>query len=312
VDFAYRVHTDVGHACRGAKINGRIVPLTYPMRTGEQIEILTSNNPAPSRDWLNPSLGYIQTSRSRAKVVHWFKQQDRDQNIQDGRAILEDELKRLSIGDIAFRDLAQATKFDSVDDMFAAIGAGDLKPTQVAQAAQRFLAPQEQQLKLKFEPKQKRQPSKYDEDIQIRGVGRLLTTMANCCNPVPGDAIVGYITVGRGVSIHRQDCMNMLQLEDHEPNRVIEVSWGASPDAAYEVAIEIQAYDREGLLRDITTVLANEKVNLTGVNTYSNQDDHTAMITINAEIKSLDALGRVLAKLKQLPNVIEARRKRNA
>lgn len=312
VDFAYRVHTDVGHACRGAKINGRIVPLTYPMRTGEQVEILTSNNPAPSRDWLNPSLGYIQTSRSRAKVVHWFKQQDRDHNIHDGRSILEDELKRLSIGDIAFKDLAQATKFDDADDMFAAIGAGDLKPTQVAQAAQRFLAPQEQQLKLKFEPKQKRETAKYDDDIQIRGVGRLLTTMANCCNPVPGDPIVGYITVGRGVSIHRQDCMNMLQLEDHEPNRVIEVSWGTSPDAAYEVAIEIQAYDREGLLRDITTVLANENVNLTGVNTFSNQNDHTAVITINSEIKSLDALGRVLAKLKQLPNVMEARRKRNA
>ncbi|KZZ56505.1 (p)ppGpp synthetase, partial [Oleiphilus sp. HI0125] len=185
VDLAYRVHTDVGHACRGAKVNGRIVPLTYPLRTGEQVEILTSNNPAPSRDWLNPSLGYIQTSRSRAKVVHWFKQQDRDHNIQDGRAILEDELKRLSIGDLAFKDLAQETKFDNADDMFAAIGAGDLKPTQVAHAAQRLLAPEEQQLKLKFEPKQRRQQTKADDDIQIRGVGRLLTTMANCCNPVP-------------------------------------------------------------------------------------------------------------------------------
>ncbi|WP_156493672.1 bifunctional (p)ppGpp synthetase/guanosine-3',5'-bis(diphosphate) 3'-pyrophosphohydrolase, partial [Oleiphilus sp. HI0125] len=312
VDLAYRVHTDVGHACRGAKVNGRIVPLTYPLRTGEQVEILTSNNPAPSRDWLNPSLGYIQTSRSRAKVVHWFKQQDRDHNIQDGRAILEDELKRLSIGDLAFKDLAQETKFDNADDMFAAIGAGDLKPTQVAHAAQRLLAPEEQQLKLKFEPKQRRQQTKADDDIQIRGVGRLLTTMANCCNPVPGDPIVGYITVGRGVSIHRQDCMNMLQLEDHEPNRVIEVSWGTSPDAAYDVAIEIQAFDREGLLRDVTTILADEKVNLTGVNTFSNQQEHTATLILNAEIKSLDSLGRVLAKIKQLPNVIEARRKRNA
>ena len=312
VDFAYRVHTDVGHACRGAKINGRIVPLTYPLRTGEQVEILTSNNPSPSRDWLNPSLGYIQTSRSRAKVVNWFKQQDRDRNIHDGRALLEDELKRLSIGDIAFKDLARETKYEAVEDMFAAIGAGDLKPTQVAQAAQRILSPDQQQLKLKFEPKQKRSIPKQDDDIQIRGVGRLLTTLANCCNPVPGDPIVGYITVGRGVSIHRQDCMNMLQLEDHEPNRVIEVSWGAAPDAAYDVAIDIQAYDREGLLRDITTVLADEKVNLTGVNTFSNQADHTATITISMEIKSLDALGRVLAKLKQLPNVIEAKRKRNA
>lgn len=312
VDFAYRVHTDVGHACRGAKINGRIVPLTYPLRTGEQVEILTSNNPAPSRDWLNPSLGYIQTSRSRAKVVNWFKQQDRDRNIHDGRALLEDELKRLSIGDIAFKDLAQATKYESSDDMFAAIGAGDLKPTQVAQAAQRILSPEQHQLKLKLEPKPKRKSTSHEDDIQIRGVGRLLTTLANCCNPVPGDSIVGYITVGRGVSIHRQDCMNMLQLEDHEPNRVIEVSWGTAPDATYEVTIEILAYDREGLLRDITTVLADDKVNVTGLHTFSNKDEHTATITLTMEIKSLDALGRVLAKLKQLPNVIEAKRKRNA
>ena len=312
VDFAYRVHTDVGHACRGAKINGRIVPLTYPLRTGEQVHILTSNNPSPSRDWLNPSLGYIQTSRSRAKVVNWFKQQNRDQNIADGRALLDDEFRRLSIGDIAFRDLAEASKFHNADDMFAAIGGGDLKPTAVAHSAQRLLSPSDQQLKLKLEPKQKRTKVRADDDIQIRGVGRLLTTMANCCSPVPGDPIVGYITVGRGVSIHRQDCMNMLQLEDHEPNRVIEVSWGAAPDATYDVAVEIQAYDREGLLRDITVVLSDEKINVLGVNTFSDQHEHTATITLQLEIKTLDSLGRVLAKLKQLPNVIEARRKRNA
>jgi len=312
VDFAYRVHTDVGHSCRGSKVNGRIVPLTYPLRTGEQVQILTSNNPAPSRDWLNPSLGYIQTSRARAKVVTWFKQQDRDQNIVDGRALLEDEFRRLSIGDIAFKELAQEGKYGSADDMFAAIGAGDLKPSQVAHVAQRLLSPEEHQFKLTLEPKPRRHKDTSSDDIQIRGVGRLLTTMAHCCNPVPGDPITGYITVGRGVSIHRQDCMNMLQLEDQEPNRVIEVSWGATPDSSYEVAIEIQAYDREGLLRDVTTILADEKVNLIGVHTYTNQQEHTATITINMEIRSLDTLGRVLAKLKQLPNVIEARRKRNA
>jgi GTP pyrophosphokinase len=312
VDFAYRVHTDVGHACRGAKVNGRIVPLTYPLRTGEQVQILTSNNPAPSRDWLNPSLGYIQTSRSRAKVVHWFKLQNRDQNIVDGRTLLEDEFKRLSIGDIAFKELAKECKYQHQEDMFAAIGAGDLKPTQVANVAQQLLQPKDQQLDFHFlEPRGRKKKTTSDDDVQIRGVGRLLTTMANCCSPVPGDSIVGYITVGRGVSIHRQDCMNMLQLMDHEPNRVIEVTWGRAPDASYEVMIDIQAYDREGLLRDITTVLANEGVNLTGVNTFSDPQDNMATITITMEVKSLDALGRVLARLKQLPNVIEARRKRN-
>ncbi len=313
VDFAYRVHTEVGHACRGAKVNGRIVPLTYPLRTGEQVQILTSNNPAPSRDWLNPSLGYIQTSRSRAKVVHWFKLQDREQNIVDGRAILEDEFRRLSIGEIGFKELAEKTNYKTPDDMFAAIGAGDLKPTHVAHIAQKILQPKEQQLDLRLStPKAERQQAeKGHDDIRIKGVGRLLTNIAHCCQPVPGDPIVGYITVGRGVSIHRQDCMNVLQLEDMEPNRIIEVSWGQAPDAVYSVNIEIQAYDREGLLRDITTVLANERVNLTSVNTHSDDQENIATMAIVMEVSSLDDLGKVLAKIKQLPNVIEARRKRN-
>lgn len=310
VDFAYRVHTEVGHACRGAKVNGRIVPLTYPLRTGEQVQILTSNNPAPSRDWLNPSLGYLQTSRSRAKVVHWFKLQDRDQNIIDGRALLEDEFKRLSIGDISYRELADKSQHKEPDDMFAAIGAGDLKPTHIANIAQKILQPAEQQLDLSFSPPQDYKQSTSD-DVRIQGVGNLLTTMANCCKPVPGDPISGYITVGRGVSIHRQDCMNLLQLEDMEPNRIIEVSWGSSPEASYSVIIEIQAYDRGGLLRDITTVLANENANLTGVNTHSDKQENIASISIEMEVDSLEVLGKVLAKIKQLPNIIEARRKRN-
>ncbi len=310
VDFAYRVHTEVGHCCRGAKVNGRIVPLTYPLRTGEQVHILTSNNPAPSRDWLNPSLGFITTSRARAKVVHWFKMQDRDRNIADGRALLEDEFKRLAIGNMSWRELAEQTNYHSADDMFAAIGAGDLKTTQVAHLAQRMLQPKERQLDLKlFESVTDKTPPPVG-DIQIRGVGKLLTTVAQCCNPVPGDDIVGYITLGRGVSIHRQDCMNALQLRSQEPNRMIEVSWGLSPDATYHVPIEIQAYDREGLLRDITTVLANERVNITDVNTHSDQSQGLAMISIVMEVSSLEALGRTLAKIKQLPNIIDARRKR--
>jgi len=313
VDFAYRVHTEVGHACRGAKVNGRIVPLTYPLRTGEQIQILTSNQASPSRDWLNPSLGYIQTSRSRAKLVHWFKLQDRSQNIIDGRILLEDELKRLSIGDIQYSELIDQTQFGGVDDLFAAIGGGDVKPTHIAHIAQKLLQPKEQQLDLRLHTPQDREAnSEGRDDIRVKGVGRLLSTMAKCCQPVPGDPITGYITVGRGVSIHRQDCMNLLQLEDMEPNRIIEVSWGYEADTAYGVNIEIQAYDREGLLRDITTVLANEKANLTGVNSFSDPQENIAVITIAMEVTSLDILGRVLARVKQLPNVMMARRKRNA
>lgn len=313
VDFAYRVHTEVGHACRGAKVNGRIVPLTYSLQTGEQIQILTTKNPAPSRDWLNPSLGYLRTSRSRAKVIHWFKAQDRSQNIIDGKALLSDELKRLSIGDVSYQELIEQTQFNEPDEMFAAIGAGDTKPTHIAHVAQKLIQPKEQQLSLRLhQPKDGKVNVGTKDDIQIKGVGRLLTNIANCCQPVPGDPITGYITVGRGVSIHRQDCMNLLQLEDMEPNRIIEVSWGLSEDTAYSVNIEIQAYDREGLLRDITTVLANEKANVTGVNSYSDSQENIATITIIMEVTSIDVLGNVLAKIKQLPNIIDVRRKRNA
>jgi len=313
VDFAYRVHTEVGHACRGAKVNGRIVPLTYPLRTGEQVQILTSNITAPSRDWLNPSLGYIQTSRSRAKLVHWFKLQDRTQNIVDGRILLEDELKRLSIGDVLYSELLGQTQFNNIDDLFAAIGGGDIKPTHIAHVAQKILQPKEQQLDLRLQqPKGRTANSAGRDDIRIKGVGRLLTSIAKCCQPVPGDPITGYITVGRGVSIHRQDCMNLLQLEDMEPNRIIEVSWGYEEETCYGVSIEVQAYDREGLLRDVTTVLANENANLTGVNTYSDKQENIAMITIAMEVVNLEILGNVIAKVKQLPNVIDARRKRNS
>jgi GTP pyrophosphokinase len=313
VDFAYRVHTEVGHACRGAKVNGRIVPLTYPLKTGEQIHILTSNHAAPSRDWLNPSLGYIQTSRSRAKIVHWFKLQDRSQNIIDGRILLEDELKRLSIGDVDYSELLKQTQFQTVDDLFAALGGGDVKPTHIAHVAQKLLQPKDEQLSLRLNSPKARQTNSFGkDDVRIKGVGRLLTSIAKCCQPVPGDPITGYITIGRGVSIHRQDCMNLLQLEDMEPNRIIEVSWGFESDTSYGANIEVQAYDREGLLRDITTILANEKVNLTGVNSFSDYQENTAMIHISMEVNSLDALGKVLAKIKQLPNVIDAKRKRNA
>lgn len=311
VDFAYRVHTEIGHGCRGAKVNGRIVPLTYPLKTGEQVSILTANNPTPSRDWLNPSLGYIQTSRARAKVTHWFKLQDRDRNISDGRHILEDEFKRLSIGDIRLDDLADKVNYRSAEDMFAAIGAGDLRPTHVANVAQEMLEPRAQhQLSLQLSQAPNSAEKSSDKGIQIRGVGKLMTSIAHCCKPVPGDPIIGYITVGRGVSIHRQDCMNALHLKESEPNRMIEVSWGREPSFSYPVDVVIEAYDREGLLRDITLVLANEKVNVTRVNTASNQAEHTARMMLTMEVSGLDNLGRVLAKIKQLPNIMDVRRTR--
>ncbi|MDX1800497.1 MAG: GTP diphosphokinase [Marinobacter sp.] len=309
VDFAYRVHTEIGHACRGARLNGRIVPLTYPLKTGDQVFILTSNNPAPSRDWLNPSLGYIQTSRARAKVTHWFKEQNRDQNISDGRAILEDEFRRLSIYDVDLNELAVKVNYRAADDMFAAVGAGDLKPTHVANIAQQMLEPPTTQMDLKL-GSQRVAPYDTESDIQIQGVGKLKTQVAKCCKPLPGDPIGGYITVGRGVTVHRQDCLTFLHLREYEPNRIIEVSWGGTPEAVYPVDIEIDAYDRSGLLRDITQVLSSSRTNVLALNTISNPDDNTATMTVNVEISSLEQLARLLAQIRNLPNIMDVRRKR--
>jgi GTP pyrophosphokinase len=309
VDFAYRVHTEIGHACRGAKVNSRIVPLTYPLRTGDQVSILTSKNQAPSRDWLNPSLGYIQTSRARAKVTHWFKQQNREQNIADGRAILEDEFKRLSLYDIDLDELARKVNYPAAEDMFAATGAGDLRPTHVANVAQQMMEPKSEQLDLKLTSKP-RKPYDTEADIQIRGVGKLKTQVAKCCKPLPGDPIGGYITVGRGVTVHRQDCITFLNLREFEPNRIIEVSWGGQPVAVYPVDIEVEAYDRSGLLRDITQVLSTSKSDVLAMNTISNKDENTATMTVTLEISSLEQLARLLAQIRNLPNIIDVRRRR--
>ena len=308
LDFAYKVHTEIGHACRGAKINGKIVPLNHKLKTGAQVTILTSNNPRPSRDWLNPDLGYVQTSRARAKIIHWFKLQHREQNIAEGKAILEDELKRLSVGEVNFSELALKVNYQTADDMFAAIGAGDLKSTHVANMAQQWLEPREHQLSLLTVPSPAHEDSARTSDVRIAGVGNLLTHIANCCQPVPGDAIVGYITVGRGVSIHRQDCINALQLQESEPNRIIEVSWGERQEATYPVDIRIQAYDRPGLLRDVTAVLANERINVIAVNTRSDKTENVATMNLTVEVTTLDTLGRLFSKIRRLPNIIDAHR----
>lgn len=311
LDFAYRVHTEIGHNCRGAKINGRIVPLTYSLQTGEQVEIITSKQGTPSRDWLNPNLGYVTTSRARAKIVHWFKLQDRDQNVAAGKQLLERELARLALVGADFDKLAEKANLKTADDLFAALGAGDVRLAHAVNLAQQLLEPERGNEQLELIPRKAQgfKPGKRG-DIQIQGVGNLLTQMAGCCQPLPGDPIVGYITLGRGVTIHRQDCPTALQQTAREPERMIQVSWGPVPVQTYPVEIVIKAYDRSGLLRDVTQVLLNEKLNVLAVNTRSNKEDNTASMSITVEIPGLDALGRLLARIGQLPNIIEARRHR--
>jgi GTP pyrophosphokinase len=308
LDFAYRIHTDIGHRCRGAKVNNRIVPLNYHLNNADQVEILTGKREAPSRDWLSPALGYVNTARARAKVQHWFKVQARDQNIAEGQALLDREFKRLALLDLDFEELAQRLHFASLDDLYAAVGASDVGVGQVLNAAQKLLDlanPKEPVIPFRAKSSHK----KKESDFYIEGVGNLLTQIANCCNPVPGDAITGYITLGKGVSIHRQDCSNVLQLQADEPQRIIKVEWGSAPQSAYSVDIIIEAYDRYGLLRDITALLDNERINISALQTLSDKRKNTVDMLITAEIRSIDELSRILTRLNQLPNIASARRK---
>lgn len=308
LDFAYKIHTDVGHHCRGAKVNNRIVPLNYHLNNADQVEILTGKREAPSRDWLNPALGYVNTPRARAKIQHWFKMQARDQNIAEGQALLDREFKRLALLDLDFDNLAKKLRFNSLDDLYAAVGASDIGVGQVLNAAQKQLDeanPQQPLIPLKTKSSER----KKDSDFYIEGVGNLLTQIASCCNPVPGDAITGYITLGRGVSIHRADCANILQLQADEPQRIIKVEWGNKPQSYYSVDIIIEAYDRYGLLRDITTLLDNERINIVAMQTLSDKRKNTVDMLVTVEIRSIDELSRILTRLNQLPNIASARRK---
>lgn len=308
VDFAYRIHTDVGNRCRGAKVNGRIVPLNYHLQTADQVEILTGKLESPSRDWLSPALGYINTSRARAKVQQWFKLQARDQNIADGRALLDKEFKRLALVDFDFEALAKKLNLTSLESLYAAVGAHDIGVGQVLNAAQRMLPVQAEEVTVPLTGRATVR-SGGSSDVYIEGVGNLLTHIARCCDPVPGDAITGYITVGRGVSIHRQDCRNILKLQEKESERIIKVSWGKAPESTYSVAVAIEAYDRHGLLRDITMLLDTERINVSAMQTQSDKRKNTVDMVITMEVRSFSELSRVLAKLNQLPNVTSARRK---
>jgi GTP pyrophosphokinase len=304
VDFAYKVHTDVGHRCRGAKVNGRIVALNTQLKIGDQVEILTGSEPSPSRDWLNNDLGYVQSSRARAKIKAWFKSQDRDVNVRDGKEVLLRELRRLNLDKVDNDSLASRANFPDIESLYAAIGAGDVRVMHVVHYAEEILNPPKQkQLQLTEKKEQN-----HTGDLVIQGVGNMLTSIANCCKPVPGDPVVGFITIGRGVSIHRDDCVNLLQLKSKEPEKIIDVSWGGEVQTTYPAELLLIAYDRTGLLKDIMTVLANNGVNVTSMNTLSNKADNSAEMKITLEVANLTALSRAMSMLSKVPNVADVRR----
>jgi GTP pyrophosphokinase len=303
IDFAYAIHTEIGHRCRGAKVNGRLVSLNYPLQNGEQIEILTTKRGGPSRDWLNPDLGYIRTARARQKIRQWFRRQAREQNIERGGELVDRELRRLSLDSFKVEDVARLfRRDDNLDEFLAKVGTGDIQPSTIA-AKLAETASEEKDLGLP-PPKSAPLPT-LDTSIRVKSVGNLLTNLARCCNPVPGDIIVGYITRGRGVTIHRQDCPNILRTEERE--RLIEVSWGEDKKT-YPVRVRIRAYDRTRLLRDIGEVIGNEEVGMSRADITTHKEKNLATFTVVLEVTDMSQLSRVLSRLEMLPNVLEARR----
>jgi GTP pyrophosphokinase len=305
LDFAYHVHTDLGHRCRGAKVNGRMVPLNQPLANGDQVEIVTGKQPAPSRDWLVPSLGYLVSHRNRSKVRSWFRKLDEEQNRQQGKHILERELQRLAIHSVTLPELISEFNLPNADALYLAIGEGEINAAQITGAIQRRAKPQELPSPIVRKPS----VTTKTTGITVDGVGDLLSNFARCCGPVPPEHIAGYITLGRGVSIHRSDCANLRRLEAAHPERVIAVEWGGAADRAFPVDVNVRAFDRRGLLRDVSAVLADSKINIHAMNTVTDDRDGVADMNLRITVHDLEELSRVLARIQGLPNVLSVRRK---
>ena len=317
LDFAYAIHSEIGHRCIGAKVAGRIVPFTYQLQMGDQIEVITQKNPNPSRDWLNPNLGFTHTNKARAKIQAWFKKLDRDKNIPAGKELLENEITRLGISLKQVEQYALPRyNMKHLEDLYAGIGGGDVRLNQLVNFLQNKLIKSSAQEadeeilrqvanKSAVVSQQKNEKKGY---VIVEGVGNLMHHIARCCQPIPGDDIMGYITMGRGISIHRTDCEQFLELQKVHPERAVESIWGENYASGFRLSIRIVASDRNGLLRDITTVLANEKISVLGVSSRADTKKQLATINMEIELNNVQMLSKILARLEKLDDVIEAKR----
>jgi GTP pyrophosphokinase len=306
LDFAYHVHTNLGHRCRGARVNNRMVPLDYKLANGDSVEIITAKQPNPSRDWLVPALGYLASPRNRAKVRSWFRKLDEGQNREQGRQLLERELDRLGVRAPPLPEILAELGLANLDALYLGLGEGELSLAQVAGAVHRRLHEQEPPKPRALKPATTGQAT----GMVIDGVGDLMSSFARCCRPVPPEPIAGYITLGRGVSIHRANCANLLRLRDAQPQRVLSVDWGRpAPERTFPVAVAIHAFDRKGLARDISAVLADEHISITTMNVATNPAENTAAVDLTVTVHGLDELSRLLSRFAGLPNVISARRR---
>ncbi len=312
IDFAYSIHTEVGHKCRGAKVNGKMVPLTKLLVTGERVEIITHKNGAPSLDWLSGHHNYIKTRRARSAIQYYFRHQNRDQTIAHGRELLEKELHRMNVQEVNLERLAKNLGYDHAEELYLKLADGSMKLGRVSMAAIKMLKPDQKEL---FAEKEggfkldRPQAISIKSDFQAEGVDNLLMQSANCCQPIPGDKVSGFITRGAGISVHRQDCSNLQHLQQESPERVIDVSWYSKEDHTYPMGILVEAFDRKGLLRDVAAVFTEEKINVIEMTTRTNPKDQSVNMMITAELPNIERMSQVINRIMQLPNVQEVRRK---
>jgi len=307
LDFAYQVHTNLGHRCRGARVNGRMVTLDFKLSNGDTVEIIPAKQPHPSRDWLVPQLGFLASPRNRSKVRAWFRKQDEVQNREQGKQMLERELDRLGVRAPPLPEILADLGLSNADALYQGLGEGELTLAQVAGAVHRRLHEQEPPRPPKlFKPV----AGTGSPGMIVDGVGDLLSTIARCCRPVPPEDILGYITIGRGVSIHRATCANLVRLREENPERILAVDWGRpTEERTFAVVVRIEAFDRRGLVRDISGVLADEQISIEAMHSETNPADNIATLDVTVKVHGLDELSRLLARFSMLPNVLTARRR---
>ena len=306
LDFAYNVHTSLGHRCRGAKVNGRIVPLTYSLSNGEIVEIITAKQEAPSRDWMAPEQGYLVSARNRSKVRAWFRRLDVTDNRAAGRVIAERELLKVGLKSEQMPALTRELEVRDSDHLYQWLGEGEITVTQLLNAAERVLGPKREDAPIRaLRPRTRR---KGGSPVEIEGVGDLPITLARCCAPLRPQPITGYVTLGRGVTIHRSDCPSLIRMRSVKPERVLKVDWTSGAEGALTVEIVVTAYDRRGLLRDVTDVVALERLSIESMNTRTDPETAIAYLSVNLAVNDLEQLARVLRRLAAVPNVIHARR----
>jgi len=309
VDFAYAVHTSLGHRCRGARIDGVMVPLHHTLKNGERVEIVAAKQGGPSRDWLTPEQGYAHSHRARAKIRQWFKAQQHEETLAQGRAIIERELARAGATAVSHDAVAVKAGFARADELYVAVGRAELNTRQIVTAIRAVLQPDaapESGAPADVVARQSKSAGS-GAGILVVGVDRLMTNLARCCKPAPPDGIVGFVTRGKGVTIHRQRCSNVARMRAREPERLIVADWGIPRDEVFPVDVVLEAMDRQGLLRDITEIFSRERINVTAANTLTRNSATRMAFTL--EVKSLDALSRALALVRDVKGVLSAGRR---